>query len=74
LSNTQVTDTGLNILRDLPVLETLRLKNTRITDRGFANALSDKASLKRLDLTGTEVSQDLIRAWCEAQPGRRVMR
>jgi hypothetical protein len=74
LDNTQVTDAGLKILKSLPALATLRLKQTRITDQGFRESLADKASLMRLDLTGTQVSRESVEAWREAKPGRQALR
>ena len=74
LDNTQVTDAGLKVLKELPALASLRLKNTRITDQGFQEALAGKDSLMQLDLTGTGVSRETVKAWREAKSGRRVMR
>jgi hypothetical protein len=73
LNDTQVTDAGLIVLRDLPALERLRLARTKVTDKGFREALFDKDSLMQLDLQGTQVSRETIRAWHDAKPGRRVM-
>jgi hypothetical protein len=73
LDNTQITDAGLKVLKDLPALATLRLKKTRITDQGFRESLADKASLMRLDLSGTQVSRESVEAWRKAKPGRRAM-
>ncbi len=74
LDNTQVTDAGLKILKDLPALNALHLRNTRITDRGFQDELATKESLRQLDLTGTQVSQETAQAWRKAKDGRRVLR
>jgi hypothetical protein len=74
LNNTQVTDAGLNVLKELPALNSLRLKNTKITDQGFQEALAGKDSLMQLDLTGTGVSRETVKAWREAKSGRRAMR
>jgi hypothetical protein len=74
LNNTQVTDRGLLVLKELPSLESLRLQNTRITDQGFQECLSQKESLRQLDLRGTEVSPDTVRLWREAKSGRRALR
>jgi hypothetical protein len=74
LDNTQVTDAGLKILKELPALASLRLKNTRITDQGFQEALAGKDSLMQLDLTGTGVNRETVKAWREAKSGRRAMR
>ncbi len=73
LNDTQVTDAGLMILRDLPALERLRLARTRVTDKGFREALFGKESLMQLDLQGTQVSRETMRAWRDARPGRRVL-
>jgi hypothetical protein len=73
LNDTQVTDAGLVVLRDLPALERLRLARTRVTDQGFREALFNKDSLMQLDLQGTQVSRETMRAWRDAKPGRKVM-
>ena len=73
LTGTQVTDAGLEILKDLPALAALRLARTKITDAGFRSALLGKDSLMQLDLRGTQVSDETVRAWRDAKPGRRVM-
>jgi hypothetical protein len=74
LANTQVSDAGLKLLKDLPALSTLRLKNTKITDQGFHESLAGKESLRRLDVTGTQVSHESIEAWRQAKPGRQAVR
>lgn len=73
LNDTQVTDAGLIVLRDLPALAELYLARTRITDQGFRDALFAKDSLMRLDLSGTQVSHETVRAWRDARPGRKAM-
>jgi hypothetical protein len=72
LSGTQVTDAGLKILKDLPALSALRLARTKITDAGFRSALLEKDSLMQLDLRDTQVSDETVKAWHDAKPGRRV--
>jgi hypothetical protein len=74
LNDTQITDAGLKVLKELPALSSLRLKNTKITDQGFQDALGGKESLMQLDLTGTGVSHETVKAWREAKSGRRAMR
>lgn len=74
LSNTQVTDAALKVLKDLPALAALRLKNTKITDQGFRESLADKASLMRLDVSGTQVGRETVDAWMKAKSGRRALR
>jgi hypothetical protein len=73
LSGTQVTDAGLLILKDLPALSTLRLARTKITDQGFQSTLFAKGSLMQLDLSGTQVGRETVRAWRNAKSGRRAM-
>jgi hypothetical protein len=73
LNGSEITDAGLETLKALPVLTTLRLARTKITDKGFRSALFDKDSLMRLDVQGTGVSPETIKAWKEAKPGRRAM-
>ncbi len=70
ISDTQVSDDGLRLLAELPQLAELRLARTRITDEGFRQYLSEKPSLRKLDLTGTAVLGKTKRAWKNAQPGR----
>jgi hypothetical protein len=69
-----VTDAGLKVLKDLPALRSLRLKNTKITDPGFREFLAGKDSLIQLDLSGTAVSQESAQAWRKDRDGRRVLR
>ena len=73
VSDSKITDAGLKTLRDLPALATLRLKNTKITDAGFRDALAEKESLQRLDLTDTAVDRETVEAWKKAKAGRRAM-
>lgn len=73
LNDTNITDAGLAILRDLPALERLRLARTKVSDQGFRDALLGKDSLMQLDLRGTRVSRETVRAWREARPGRNAL-
>ncbi len=73
LGATLVGDAGLGVLEGLPALESLRLRDTRITDAGFARWLAPKEGLKQLDLRGTGVSKETGRAWRTARPGRRLL-
>jgi hypothetical protein len=74
LSNSRITDAGLAVLRSLPSLESLRLARTAVTDEGFQEHVAPLESLKRLDLTGTQVSGEVISEWKQARPGRRAVR
>ncbi|WP_406695023.1 leucine-rich repeat domain-containing protein [Singulisphaera sp. Ch08] len=73
LNGTKVTDLGLAALQGLPSLETLRLRDTGVTDAGFRDVLATSETLKQLDLRGTAVTREAVRAWKDAKPGRRVM-
>jgi len=73
ISGSQATDAGLAVLAKLPQLETLRLKGCRITDAGFRVHLLPHPGLLRLDLVGTSVSPETVRAWRKANPQRRAM-
>jgi hypothetical protein len=73
LNGSQVTDAGLEILKELPALTALRLARTKITDKGFRSTLFAKESLMQLDLRGTDVRRETVQAWRDAKPGRRVM-
>jgi hypothetical protein len=70
LSGSQVSDEGLKILAEQPQLEELRLARTKITDDGFQKYLATKDSLRKLDLSGTEVKGKSKRDWKKALPGR----
>jgi Leucine-rich repeat (LRR) protein len=73
LSGTQVSDAGLELLKDLPALSRLRLARTKITNKGFQDALFAKDSLMSLDLSGTQVSRETVQEWRNIKPGRRAM-
>lgn len=73
LNDTKVTDSGLASLRSLTHLERLRLRNTTVSDKGFSEYLAPMESLKELDVRGTQVSRDAIKAWKEAKPGRKAL-
>jgi hypothetical protein len=74
LNNTRISDVGLKLLKELPALKTLRLARTTITDAGFRESLLAKESLEQLDLTGTQVSAETVKIWCDAKAGRRALR
>ena len=61
LSGTQVTDRGVEALRDLPNLETISLSWTAITDAGTPH-LTHCERLRRVDLGGTRTGDGTIRA------------
>ncbi|MBA4017270.1 MAG: hypothetical protein C0483_08860 [Pirellula sp.] len=71
VGNSQVTDAGLATIAALPALEELNVGHTKITDAGFQQHLAPKASLRRLDLTATEVKGKTKRDWKNKQPDQR---
>jgi hypothetical protein len=71
LNDTRVTDAGLRTLAELPALQELRLARTKITDEGFKKYLGSKQSLRKLDLTGTEVKGKTKRDWKKLDPENR---
>ena len=74
LNGSQVTDFGLKTLvQELPALETLKLSRTAVTDAGMTESIGRMESRKRLDLRGTKVSTEVVKAWREANPLRRVL-
>jgi hypothetical protein len=70
VSSSQVSDEGLKIIAELPRLEELRLARTKISDDGFQKSLAVKDSLRKLDLSGTDVKSKSKRDWKNAQRGR----
>ena len=61
LSGCPVSDRSLEVLRELPALETLSLAGTGITDRGVEQ-LSHCDQLARVDLSGTRTGDGAIKA------------
>jgi hypothetical protein len=73
LNDAGVTDAGLAVLAGLPALESLRLRNTKVSDKGFAGSLAPRDGLKQLDLRGTGVSREAVQSWKDAKAGRRAL-
>jgi hypothetical protein len=73
LNGTQVGDGGLPIVADLAALQSLRLRDTKITDEGFRRWLAPMESLRQLDLRGTQVTRESGKAWRDAVRGRRLL-
>jgi hypothetical protein len=71
VSDSKVTDEGLAVLGALPKLETLWLKRLPgVTDEGFRKHLLEKTSLRKVDVTGTDVKSKTLREWKKANPER----
>ncbi|MFO0953777.1 MAG: hypothetical protein U0835_22000 [Isosphaeraceae bacterium] len=73
LNGTQVGDAGLARLEGLKAIESLRLRDTKITEEGFQKWLAPREALRNLDLRGTAVTRESGRAWRDARTGRRLM-
>ena len=72
LSGTQITDTGLGHLSNLPLVF-LSLAETEVTDSGL-EVLEGLGQLQRLDLTGTEVTSTAIEKLEAALPNCEVQK
>ncbi|HZO85698.1 MAG TPA: hypothetical protein VFC26_10805 [Verrucomicrobiae bacterium] len=72
LSGTEITDRGLEVLRRLKKLRSLKLSWTRITDAGAAH-LSNCDGLERLDLSATRTGDGAIKALAGKRNLRYVM-
>jgi hypothetical protein len=73
LDDTQITDNTLTHLANLPKLRFLSLARTRVTDRGLG-MLTECKSLKQLNVRGSKISRDGLRAFQEARPYVNVVR
>lgn len=74
LNDTQITDAGLAILKELPVLKILRLRGTKITNDGFTEHLAGKESLQMLDVRDTPVASKTMREWKKSKDGREYLK
>lgn len=67
MSNPDVTDETLAVLRDLPRLKELSLDDSAVTDRGLA-ALSGLASLESLRVARTKITPEGVAAFLASPP------
>lgn len=58
-SNTELTDSGMEILSSMTNLTRLNISNTRISDAGLSKLRSNK-SLSHLNLVGTKISDEAV--------------
>jgi len=72
LSDTQITDAGLEHLKGLTSLQWLDLRYTQITDTGLEH-LKGLTSLQWLELNSTRVTDTGIKKLQEALPKCRIM-
>lgn len=71
LNDTPVTDAGLAALATLPKLESLRVARTKATPAGVAKHVLGSKTLVEIDVGGLGVPAAALRAWKNADPGRR---
>jgi hypothetical protein len=74
LNDTAISDLGLAELRNCPRLESLRVKNTKITDAGFRAHLLELDSLMEIDVRETQVQSKTLRAWKMQKEGRKFLK
>jgi hypothetical protein len=74
LDRSKITDAGLAVLAGMPHLEVLKLRDTKVTEKGFQDHIVPLASLKLIDLRGTEVSLASQAAWRKAVKGRKFLK
>ena len=67
LNDSKITDTGLEMLKALPSLETLRLARTGITPEGVSEFLaSPPPRLRQIDVSGNGIPTSILRRWKNA--------
>jgi hypothetical protein len=66
LSDTRISDAGLELLAKLPALESLRIARTGVTADGVRRLLEAAPRLERLDVTGVEMPTSILRDWKNA--------
>ena len=69
LNDSLISDEGLNFLRQLPDLESLRVARTKISKDGVVEFLADPpAKLKELDVSGNSIPASALRKWKNQEP------
>jgi hypothetical protein len=69
LNDSLISDAGLQLLRQLPALESLRIARTKITKDGIVEFLADPpAKLKELDVSGNSIPASALRKWKNQEP------
>ena len=72
LNDSVISDEGLQFLRQLPALESLRVARTKITKDGVVEFLADPpAKLKELDVSGNSIPASALRKWKNQEPETR---
>ena len=72
LSNTQIDDSSLSIIKDWIYLEKLDLSNTLVTDQGLAE-LAQSRYLRELKLEGTKVTEAGVQSLRNALPDCTIL-
>jgi len=73
VSDSQITDHGLEHISELPALETLYLNNTKVSAAAVEQHLTKHQTLKMIWLRGTSVTKDTAETVKAGKPGRRVV-
>ncbi len=72
LNDSVISDEGLQTLRQLPALQSLRIARTKITKDGVVKFLADPpAKLKELDVSGNSIPASALRKWKNQEPETR---
>jgi hypothetical protein len=72
LNDSVISDEGLQTLRQLPALQSLRIARTKITKDGVVEFLADPpAKLKELDVSGNSIPASALRKWKNQEPETR---
>lgn len=73
LSDSAITDKSLAIIATLPALEKLSLARVKgITEAGFQDTVLNMPSLKEIDVRGTAIKVETLRAWRAAGTDRKT--
>lgn len=73
LTDTQITDTSLAVLGQLPQLRILKVARTAISDEAFREHLLEREKLLEVDVRGTKVSRDTLRKWKKGNKERKSL-
>ena len=71
LNSTQITDTSISIIKQMPQLKTLWLNDTKITDAGIQQ-LANSHNLEILWLLNTRVSDKAVDDFRQSLPEARI--
>jgi len=69
LSDSGISDAGLELVATLPSLESLRIARTGVTADGVRRLLATAPRLEKLDVTGVDMPTSILRDWKNAAAG-----